>query len=65
MIDYEYEVVFSYEQTFIGAVVYIDELSETKALDAGVYQVWEMNGIDVDVDNCVSVKITHTGTIGG
>jgi hypothetical protein len=65
MIEYEYEVVFSYESTFIGAVVYVNELSETMALDTAVYQVWEMNGIDIVVDNCVSVKITHTGTIGG
>ena len=65
MVQYEYEVMFSYESVYIGTVVWVDELDEGKAISEGQRQVWEINGIYIDFDSCVGIKVTHTGTIGG
>lgn len=65
MSEYEYEVVFSYENTYIGTIVWIDEPIPDVATQAAIRQIWETNGIDIDTNNCVSVKVAYTGMIGG
>jgi len=65
MMLYEYEVVFSYESIFIGTVVTVDKLSKSLAMSVAARHIWELNGIDIDMDKCETVKAAHTGTIGG
>jgi hypothetical protein len=65
MVEYEYEVRFDYERVYIGTLVFVDELDHAKAFDAAVKKIWEMNGIDIDVADCVNVSFKNTGMIGG